>query len=274
MTYGETDELSFGGEREPWLRTWAAAHRRLLAITVAAAVALTGLGTGGWYLYQQSLLPSPPPDVALPPMLGFIVQLCLKEHPSCTAGTIDQVAALVHEIPEVASSAVVTPEEILARTSETSIGGENPAWTWPARIDGKVHRAADFEAVRRQLAGKPGVVDVQRSSENFWKGTADLQVNLCGLSRTLAACRNGAATDAQRDAVVARLREQDGVQEVFLQDRAFGLRLIKHYYPEQYLTINDVPERLYARLDDPAKARAAGQAMLGVPGVESANLIR
>ncbi|MEU0477748.1 hypothetical protein ABZ260_00985 [Streptosporangium sp. NPDC006013] len=90
MAYGESDELSFGGEREPRLRIWAAAHRRLLAITVAAAVVPAGLGAGGRYLYRQSLLPSPPPDVALPPVVGFGVQLCLKKDggPTVTRGPI------------------------------------------------------------------------------------------------------------------------------------------------------------------------------------------
>ena len=45
---------------------------------------------------------------------------------------------------------------------------------------------------------------------------------MCGLSRLSPACRNGAGSKAQRNAVVARLREQSGVKEVFLQDQALG----------------------------------------------------
>jgi hypothetical protein len=278
MPYEKFDELSFGEEHEPWLQTWVAAHRWMLSIAVATAVVLAGLGTGGWYLHRQSLLPSPPPDLAFPPAIGFVVELCLKKNLNCTAGTIEQAAKIVRGVPEVASSIVVTHEELLARFSETLLTGEdvlkNEDGIWPAEIEGELRHAEDFEVVERQLAGKPGVAVVSRYSKSFWKGTADLQVNLCGLRRLSPACRNGTGSEAQRNAVVARLREQSGVKEVFLQDRAFGLRLNRHYHPEYYLTINDVPEMLYVRLDDPAKARAAGQAVLAMPGVESASLVR
>jgi hypothetical protein len=278
MSYEKFDELSFGEEREPWVQTWVAAHRRMLSIAVATAVVLAGFGTGGWYLHRQSLLPSPPPDVALPPAVGFGVELCLKKNSKCTVGTIEQAAELVRGIPEVASSSVMTHEELLARFSETSITGEdllkNGDEFWPAQIEGELRRTEDFEAVKRQLAGKPSVAGIYNLGGNFWKGRADLQVSMCGLSRLSPACRNGAGSEAQRNAVVARLREQSGVKKVFLQDRAFGLRLSRHYDPEHYLTINDVPERLYVRLDDPARARSAGQAVLAMPGVESANLVK
>lgn len=278
MSHGKIDELSFGGERGPRLQPWAAAHRRLLVVTVATAVVLAGLGTGGWYLHRQSLLPSPPPDVAFPPAVGFVVQLCLRKNIGCRAGTIEQTAELVRGIPEVASSRMVTHEEVMAQISEISLTGEDPTengqGAWPPQIEGEFHRTEDFEAVRRRLAGEPGVAGVYRRPGDFWKGTADLRVDLCGSASVFTTCRNGARTDAQRDAVVARLREQRGVEKVFLQDRAFGLRLIKHYQPELYLTINDVSEKLYVRLDDPADARAVGRMALGMPGVESANLIK
>lgn len=278
MPYERFDELSFGEEREPWLQTWVAAHRRMLSIAVATAVVLAGLGTGGWYLHRQSLLPSPPPNLALPPAVSFVVELCLKKNSNCTEGTIEQAARFVRGIPEVASPIVVTHEELLAQFGETSLAGEdllkNEDEIWPTVIEGELRHTEDFAVVERQLAGEPGVATVSRYSRNFWKGTADLQVNLCGLSRLSPVCRNGAGTEAQRNAVVARLREQSGVKKVFLEDRAFGLRLSRHYQPEHYLTINDVPERLYVRLDDPAKARAAGQAVLVMSGVESASLVK
>ncbi|MFI6453883.1 hypothetical protein ACIBF6_20260 [Streptosporangium amethystogenes] len=68
MAYEESDELSFGGEREPRLRIWAAAHRRLLAITVAAAVVPAGPGAAR----SRTLLGScSPPAVALRSRAGL-----------------------------------------------------------------------------------------------------------------------------------------------------------------------------------------------------------
>ncbi|MEU0570178.1 hypothetical protein ABZ297_33000 [Nonomuraea sp. NPDC005983] len=73
---------------------------------------------------------------------------------------------------------------------------------------------------------------------------------------------------------MARLRGLDGVEEVFLQDKAFGLRLAKHLDPERYVTAADVAEALYVRFDDPGKARAAGREVLRMPGVGWATLVK
>lgn len=184
MPETEIDELSFGDDREPWSREWITTHRRLAALLVAVAVALTGLGAGGWYLHRRSLLPSPPPDV----------------------------------------------------------------------------------------------MNVSPRMPDFWAGKADLSVAMCGVRGRQPRrnrCGPDAATPAQRDAVVARLRETDGVAEVFLQDRAFGLRLARRYASgPPSLTLDDVPEILYVRFDDPSRAKFVGQAMLRMPGVGWSQLIK
>ncbi|MBF8194294.1 hypothetical protein ITP53_53275 [Nonomuraea sp. K274] len=284
-SYGETDELTFGDDREPRLRAWAAAHRRVLAIVVAAAVAVAGLGFGGTYLYQRSLLPSPPPDVPFPPVDGIEIGVCLGRDMGCQAGTVEQVTALARGIPELTSVTVVSGEEDERRFRELTIAeglvaNRNPGTYF--RVEARLRRAEDYKSVERRLTGKPGVWIVSPSAADFWAGRAHVGVYLCGPRRSFSECGDGPATPVQRDAVVAGLRESDGVEEVFLQDRELGLRLANRFEDQRpattddiaEFTIDDVSEVLYVRLADPGKARATGQAVLRMPGVGWARLVR
>ncbi|MFB9201705.1 hypothetical protein ACFFV7_10920 [Nonomuraea spiralis] len=75
--------------------------------------------------------------------------------------------------------------------------------------------------------------------------------------------------------IEAGLRELDGVDEVFLQDKPFGMRLSRLYQGDAPpLTLDRVPEILYVRFDDPAKAKTVGQEMLRMPGVGWSQLIK
>ncbi|MER6943310.1 hypothetical protein ABT294_04730 [Nonomuraea sp. NPDC000554] len=278
MSYGETDELALGDDEEPRLPRWAAAHRRLLAIVTASVVLLGALAVGGWHFYQRSLLPSPPPDGPFPAADGFAVLPCLDGDVGCPKGTVEGVLAMLRGMPEVASVAVRSAEEIRAANRASLIDPAELAKvdtsTVLPDIEGRLRRSADFGTVKQKLTGKPGISGIFHTYGNFWKGKADLAVSLCVSARMSAACVGGPATVAQRDAVVARLRGLDGVEEVFLQDREFGLRLAKHDDPERYVTVADVPEVLYVRFDDPGKARAAGRGVLRMPGVGWVNLVK
>ncbi|MER5426071.1 hypothetical protein [Streptosporangium roseum] len=53
------EELAFGDgdpDREPWLRSWTAAHIRLL---IASLTVVSLAGADGRYLYERSWLPQP-----------------------------------------------------------------------------------------------------------------------------------------------------------------------------------------------------------------------
>jgi hypothetical protein len=274
----DADELAFGDDREPWLRAWAEAHRRLTAVVAAAVVLVAGLGAGGWYLHQRSLLPAPPPDGPFPAVEGVRVVLCLEKSMDCRAGEAGQVMELVRGMPEVISPRLVSADEIAWRWAQQVTIGEGLAVirdrAWIPQVEGRLRGPGDYESVRRRLSGQPGVMLVAPQKRDFWQGRADLRVIMCAPGGMYAACvRAGAATEAQRDAVVARLRGLDGVDEVFLQDKAFGLRLSKTYEPDRPLTMKDVPEALCVRFADPSKVKAVGQAVLRMPGVGWAELI-
>ncbi|MGW2152310.1 hypothetical protein [Nonomuraea sp. NPDC001699] len=273
----DTDELSFGDDREPWLRPWIRAHQRTAAMIVAAVLVVAALGGGGWFLYRRSLLPSPPPVGALPVVDGFTVTLCTEGTQGCPEGTAERVLALVRQIPEAVAPTLVPADEIERRWAQKVIIDEGLAKpreaSWIPQIEAGLRGPADYGAVRRRLAGEPGILVMPRMP-GFWEGKADLSVVMCSRRRQYPACR-AAATEAQRDAVVARLRELDGVDEVFLQDKPFGLRLSRLYQGDvPALTLDAVSEVLCVRFDDPARAKAVGQEMLRMPGVGWSQLIK
>jgi hypothetical protein len=263
------EELLFGPEREPRLPELG----RPLAVVAAVVVLLAGLGGGGLLLHQ----PSPPPEGALPSLDRVDIMLCVKRDLSCEPAPLDQVSAMIAAIPELTSTRLVTEEEVRQRDRDASIF--DPAFTdlrqtaISPEIEARLRSPGDFAAVERKLSGRPGISLVSQTGDNFWKGKADLAVLLCGPGPHFASCPASAATDDQRAAVVARLREQDGVEKVFLQDKEFGLRLARSYNPGESRGAEEMMEILFVRVRDRAKARLAGRAVLRMPGVGWAYLI-
>ena len=112
----EPEELVFGGDdpgHEPGFGPWAAAHTKLLTVCAAVLVVLGLAGAGGWYLYERSWLPQPPPDVALSPSLEFEVAMC--GCPGLTSATVEQrqeAEAMLRAMPQVTSVKVRSGQEL------------------------------------------------------------------------------------------------------------------------------------------------------------------
>lgn len=271
------EELGFGDEpgepREVRLRTWLEVHGRVLAITVGVAVVLAGLGVGGWYRYQNSLLASPPPNVPLPPALGFEVVLCQDADVCSDAkkGTRLDVEKALAGIPEVAEFTYVTYAQSLAEARELVV--DDRARPWEASdggsIQGSVRRPEDVDTVRKKLDGVPGVEEVYGTVPRFWVGKADLFVAMCA-GDWPGVCKRKAATVAQRDAVVAAFKGLDQVDEVYLEDQAFRAKLMRTVIPDFH---SNPAEVLYVKVEDPSQARTVGRAVMNMPGVFSVSLV-
>ncbi|WP_214408697.1 permease-like cell division protein FtsX [Sphaerisporangium fuscum] len=267
-----TEELSFGGDpdREPRLRRWVTAHRRLLAVGAAIVVALALAGGGGTYLYLQSRKPLPPPDAALPEQLRFRVYF----------GHGGEVPDAVRAIPGVASVKVVGKEEQY-REALKAYEEDPEAHTKPLdrthfsdRLDGTLRRSADYPAVEARLRHVPGVLDVRREITDFWSGKADVSVYLCGAGpgELCTSFRTGPIAEQPKQAILDRLRGIDGVEKIYFEDKAFALKLMKRYFPEGVDGDTGIPssavrESFRLRIGRPDGYKLVRQAVDTMPGV-------
>ncbi|NJP93222.1 hypothetical protein HCN51_27885 [Nonomuraea sp. FMUSA5-5] len=273
------DVVSFGGDRRPRWSAWAAARRWPLVILAGVVAALVG----GGYLLGRPPEPSPPPDAPFPQADGVQITLCPDSGDSCEPGTPEQAVAEARKVPELTSVTLVTGEEarrrlydaIVTREPQSPEEARYRSLAYPPHLRAGLRGPADLETVRRRLAGRPGIGRIFLTWPDFWAGKAQVAVALCAPRlASSGTCGTSYATRAQRDAVFALLREQDGVEEVFLEDRPFALRLARHRQPHLRFTLGQFSETLYARLDDPAKARAIAQAVVRQPGVAWARLVK
>ncbi|MEU7983946.1 permease-like cell division protein FtsX [Streptosporangium canum] len=282
MTY---EELAFGDgdpDRELWLRSWVAAHVRLL-ITSLIAVSLAG--AGGWYLYERSWLPQPPPDIALSPSFEFEVAMCGCDGlPAATVEQRQEAEAMLRAMPQVTSVEVRSGRERADqwRRSHRGIGDTERAQLASSRsgdvLHGVLRRAEDFPVIVEKMRSAPRVSTVSRSGVNFWAGRAEARISLCGqdfISQNAPECRRskragatGTVTEEEKAAVVARLRDLPGVETIYFQDSGHALKLVKLSYPD-YKPDGPLPGSLYVKFSDPALARAITPAIEPLPGVRA-----
>ncbi|MEV7965249.1 permease-like cell division protein FtsX [Sphaerisporangium sp. NPDC088356] len=287
-----TEELSFGGDpdRGPRLRAWLSAHRGPVAAGVAVVVLLGALAGGGWYLYDQSRRPLAPPAGPVPEQLGFNVELCDSDLPRrCSEEVYDiaddprQVADAVRALPEVASVKFISKQDAYELWRRSSSQYLDPAYRTNVKpenflnsITGTLRRSADFPRFAERVRAFTGVREVSRRPTSFWRGKADLTVNLCG-NDPIWEDRCGPVTDRhvteeQKQAIADRIRSVEGVEKIYFEDRAHALMLQKRYYPEgpgsaPPLLLASMNEAFHVKVRAPAVAERVMQAVEGLPGV-------
>ncbi|MFC4531568.1 permease-like cell division protein FtsX [Sphaerisporangium dianthi] len=293
------EELSFGDgdpERESRLqaweaagRRWASAHRRLLAVGAAVVVLLGLLGSGGWYLYQESRKPLPPPDAALPVQDRFTVSLCQGRFFRCPSGTRGAEAAKdtrrleerLRAIPGVVSLRFVSREARYQRMSDKTYidpDGRTGRITLDMMQDtfeGVLRDPALFGQVAEQARRIAGVERADRLPTDFWQGRADVTVTLCrnDPARVCAPLKHRPLTEEEKQAILDRIREVRGVEKVYFEDQSHALRLERHYYPEGSpyegpILLGDMNESYHVKIAGPDAARRVREALKGVTGVQ------
>ncbi|MFI1584701.1 permease-like cell division protein FtsX [Embleya sp. NPDC020630] len=110
---------------------------------------------------------------------------------------------------------------------------------------------------------------------DFWARKVDMAVFLCRDADTgTGGCANGAVTNAQREEILAALKNMPQIQHVFYENQTEALR---HYRalnannPRllEGMTVERIPESFRIKLKDPATRFIVVTAMEGRPGVAS-----
>ncbi|GAA3830669.1 hypothetical protein GCM10022226_59410 [Sphaerisporangium flaviroseum] len=280
------EELSFGGDTDREER--ASAHRGPLALGVAALVLLGVLGGGAWYLRDQSRRPLPPPDTPVPEQLNFQVAICDEGIARCQTddgrviGDAPRIEAALRAIPEIASVRFVSARSTYQRWRDSPDRAPGPdtgfTLTWADFIntfDGTLRRSADYPAVAAKVMTIPGVQDITRKPTDFWAGKADATVILCGrgVARVCESIAGRQATDEQKQAIVDRIHDVDGVEKIYFEDRAHALMLRQRSHPEGTAgeptpLLDQMRESFRVKTSTPEAAEAVRNAVKELPGVE------
>ncbi|MFG1875190.1 permease-like cell division protein FtsX [Sphaerisporangium sp. NPDC049003] len=290
------EELSFGGDpdRDPWLRAWISAHRRLLAVCTAVLVVLGLAGGGGWYLYDRSRRPLPPPDGPWPEHLGFTVGLCGKWSPSpaCTpaaelaAKKPSGIEAALRAVPEIATIRF-SEERFVSRgdpnkslwvsrvISGMGDASDQTSYVSPANFVGTV-RTRDYARVAARVRSIEGVSYVW-SQAMFWEGKADVAIDLCakGPGLVCGGIDDRSVTEPQKRAIVDRLWDIPGVEKIYFEDHAHVRKIREHYASGDadasddpaIVSADDMRESLYVKLTDRRAVEVVGESIKDMPGV-------
>jgi cell division protein FtsX len=291
------EELSFGGDpdREPRLRMWASAHRRLLAAGAAVVVLLGVLGGGGWYLYDQSQKPLAPPEGPWPEQVRFAVSLC--DAPAifvtCPHGvggdprTYQRIEAALRADPAVRSLTFLSRYDTYAeyrkwmalsldgrRTGPEGVGPDDVS----PMLYGTLRRPADYPQVAGRVESMAGVAFVSGRPISFWRGKAEVEVTLCGSlpTKVCAGHTPRGVTDDQKRLVLDRLRGIAGVDAVYFEDRAHALRVEENRRPVGSggrQKLESMNEKFYVKVRDPGAIEVIGHSIKDLPGVDSVSMV-
>ncbi|MEU4835121.1 permease-like cell division protein FtsX [Streptosporangium sp. NPDC023615] len=258
---------------------------------------LGAAGTAAWYVHHDAVRVLPPPEGPWPEGGRFTVYLCAEADPNkpcrereITPAQKRSVEERLRAMPEVARITFVPRETAWARYVDEDpdnwiLNSPLDMGRIQASFEGELHRRADFASFGTVMQGMPGVAEVTAFGHDFWKGKAELHVELCRTGKTEPdetpetpdpCARRGAATTEEKKAVEARLTALEGVERVYFEDAAHAHRVWRHTKVSRdslfvdFLLKEQAPEGYRVKLADPKAERAVIDAVKNMPGVAQA----
>ncbi|MEW9527112.1 permease-like cell division protein FtsX [Microbispora sp. NPDC049125] len=283
----ESEELSFEGP-ERWSRwaAWVRAHTRLAA-AVGASIAVLAVIAGGRLLYERSRQPLPPPEGSSPQTGHLSVYLCATEpfwekcRGPATAADRRKIEAALRSIPEIQSFRFETREQSLANLRKTVVRASNPEGLpdlfgslRPEDVPESYYaalRPGDWPGVRQRVEALPGVSYVRTFRDDMWWGKADVAITLCPRASSLEkrCARRGAATEAEKAAVLDRIHSLPGIETVYFEDRTHAVKALGDVSRQGLDANGDLPglsEVFYLKLDRPV-TKDLSPSFSDLPGV-------
>ncbi|MER5627172.1 permease-like cell division protein FtsX [Streptosporangium sp. NPDC002544] len=143
-----------------------------------------------------------------------------------------------------------------------------------ANFVGTVSRWDDYARVAEQAMSIPGVHYVAPVVPDFWEGKADVAIDLCsrGPGLLCTGVHDRSVTEAQKQAIVDRLWDIDGVEKIYFGDHAHRKKVREHYTqhePEGMVTVSldEMNESFYVKLTDRQAIKIIGESIKDMPGV-------
>jgi cell division transport system permease protein len=116
-------------------------------------------------------------------------------------------------------------------------------------------------------------VDVMK---DYWYDRVQVSVFLCGKDSEGASCADGAATQAQKDQIMANLQSpqlKGFVEKVYFESQAEAFQRFKEQFKDsslsENLTADQMPESYRIKLKNPEQYQVVAQIFTNQPGVES-----
>ncbi|MEV7009950.1 permease-like cell division protein FtsX [Streptosporangium sp. NPDC051022] len=143
-----------------------------------------------------------------------------------------------------------------------------------ANFTGTVSRRDDYARLAEQAASVPGVHYVVPVVPDFWEGKADVAIDLCSYGPGLlcTGVRDRSVTEEQKQAIVDRLWDIDGVEKIYFEDHAHRKKVHDHYTqyePEDVgaALVREMTESFYVKLTDRRAVKVIGESIKDMPGV-------
>ncbi|MCC5580432.1 hypothetical protein IMZ11_32920 [Microtetraspora sp. AC03309] len=231
--------------------------------------------------YQVPLLP--PPDGPWPETGTFFLYLCEDDRAwagcagrgAVTVGELRGIERALASLPEITSYRRRTREEALAiARQDYRIGAILTVDFMPHITYGGTLARGDWRALLGELADLPGVGASGAYRDNFWWGKADVSVMLCpkdAVHRSAKRCEGrGRATEAEKEAVLDRIRAVRGIEKIYLEDPAHAAKARDHV--EWLMSfgggdLDELPETFYLTLADPSAVARIEKSLTGMAGV-------
>ncbi|GAA0982373.1 hypothetical protein GCM10009555_052220 [Acrocarpospora macrocephala] len=277
----DAEDLSLG-EPEAWFR------RHLPALI--AVVAIGAIVTAGWFFQRaepppttrQAVLKSLPPPESWPTQNRFYIQVCANKvrTPRCAgknATKADLMAIMLVRDPRTTALRPYDSLERYHRRTNEYLFDDAPSGRLP-RTDvnffvGSVRNPADLQPIMTLYREMAGVDWVDPLPVNFWEYNADVQVGLCG---TLGCAGRGPATDAEKEAILARVHALPNIEAVYFEDLAHLRRTYETNFADAeplYTARAPYGESFYVKLKEWGSAFETIRLLGTMPGIRRATTV-
>ncbi|WP_433223043.1 permease-like cell division protein FtsX [Microtetraspora malaysiensis] len=230
---------------------------------------------------ERGQWPLPPPRGPWPETGTFSAFLCdsKDQHERCrdggsaTAAERQEVEKVLAGMPEIKDFRFESREDAFANMRTIP---ELAAVLKPDDLSESyrgVLRPGDWRSVLKKLESLEGISNVFAFRDSFWWGKADISIDFCAdVNAFVKHCEGrGQATEAEKQAVLDRIREVRGIEKIYVEDRPHAAKVHAHAWwkapPGSGGRLDEIGEAFYVKLAEPGAVARIKGSVEGMAGV-------